>query len=211
MAGYLPTREAERVLWFGNFKDVCFANQAALDLSPAEFTEIETVINDYIAAFDAANDAKLAAIAATATKNEADALATSTISPFALEFKNNPSVSVALKALLGLNTSITPSGPVVAPTSVAAEGKSNGVITVTWNRNGNAPKTTFIIQSKPLVGGEWTNLGVATATKFVTSAFEPGTAVQFRVLAFRGGETSEPSNSSAIDGSETESEMLEAA
>ncbi|MFN8138963.1 MAG: fibronectin type III domain-containing protein [Fimbriimonadales bacterium] len=62
----------------------------------------------------------------------------------------------------------------------------NGLVELTWSRNGNIPGTTFAVEMRTDPNGAWEILGVTTKVKFDYLA-TPGSYVAFRVTASRNG------------------------
>jgi|GEM_PF-5777473 len=198
MPGYLPRREANFVFWGQHFKDVSFANQAALGLSPAEFAEIEDAANACQAAFEAVEVAKDVLAGAVFAKRTAFEAATETFRTYGMDFKNNPSVSEDLKGQLGLNVNPSPAGAVTAPIDFAATADTNGTARLIWNRNGNAQRTVFKIEARAAGESTWTMVDSVTASKYTVQDAPVGVQMSYRVRASRGGVTSGASNSSTI-------------
>ena len=176
--------EADYVAALTNFKTVCANNKVALGLSTDQLAEITaaavdaaTKFNDWTAAQTAANKAKDA-------KNEQfDATAT-TISAFAKTFRANNAISDALLAELMVaphNPGRT-SSPPVTPTYFQGSADANGLVTLTWKRNGNTTSTQFVVEGRTSDTAPWTTYGVATSCKFTYQA-SPGNYVAFRVVA----------------------------
>jgi len=211
MQSYLPKSGSLFSAWGQNFKDVCFANQVTLNLTAPEFTSIEDAANNYTAAFDAAEVARLAYEGAVAAKRSAHEAATAIFQTFAMEFKANPDLTPELKASLGLKVNPTPSGPVQIPTNLTATPFTNGTIKLRWDRNGNAQNTLFKIQAMYQGETEWQIVDTITATRYTVQDAVLGQPVTFRIIASRGGTNSGASNAVGVFTSESPVELEVAA
>lgn len=197
MATYMPGGENEYLVWQNNFSSVAGDNATALGLSAGEISTIETAATNYANALTAIEGAKLAYHAAVNAKNAAASASRETLRQFAMEFKNNPSVSLSLKTSLGLNMTITPLGPVVPPSDLTATAYTNGVNSLKWQRNGNR-QTIFIIEALNDGASEWAIVGQCTKTSIEFEGCTVGQGVTYRVRAMRGDVQSAPSNFASV-------------
>lgn len=197
MANYMPATEGAYLVWQNNFVSVAGDNAATLGLSAGEVSTITTATANFASAYDAVEAAKLAYQAAILTKKAAEAASRETLRQYAMEFKNNPSVSLALKTNLGLNMTITPLGPVVPPSDLTATAYTNGVNRLKWKRNGNR-QTVFIIEALYAGSSEWTIVGQATKTSIDFEDCVVGQGVTYRVRAMRSAVESAPSNFASV-------------
>jgi len=102
MGSYIPTNEAERILWLGNFNTWVQANGTSHGLTAAELTELGALVSD---ADNAVNDnvAKQAvAKASTASKNNALGAATALSRDFAQRIQHDPNTTDGDRAEAGL-------------------------------------------------------------------------------------------------------------
>jgi hypothetical protein len=208
MPSYYNLSETEFRAWYNNWSTVAAANSVALGLSPGDVSAINgarTTYTNAVASYVTAHDA---ARAATESKNEAYAAAFDLVQRWSNQWQANPGISDGLKLSLGLYIrDTTPSPRPIFPISqLSGSGNSVGTVKLRWNRNGNLPGCTFIVQSRP-VGGTWTFLAVTTKTRL--SIMNQGlTPTEFRVLTERRGILSEPSDAIVVYGDGGESTTL---
>jgi len=190
---YIPTKEGDLATYATNFKDVSFANQAALGLTALQFTEIEDAANDYAAALQDWVTGKLLADGYLVVKNDQKAATVEVLRRYGQMILHNPAVSNTLKAQLGLTVTPSPFGPVQVPTNLVANGYQTGVVELRWDRAGNSKTTMFAVEARYLNDPEWTLLGNTSKTRFTSDGHAPGDQVSFRVTATRGDNVSAPS------------------
>jgi hypothetical protein len=186
--------------WITNFATTVNAHKVALGVTGPEAGAIEAAAAAYVAALNAQEAARSAATAAT---EACDLKWRETMEMAALynaRFQANPSIGPALIAELGLKVHSGGSSHVVYnPTNLVATGLSNGVNKLRWNANGNTSgRTTYIIQAMYNNSGSWTIVDTTTRLRFNHTSQTPGVAVQYRIIAKRGTQTSEPSNTASV-------------
>jgi len=189
---YIPSKEGDLATYATNFKDVSFANQAALGLTVAQFGEIEDAANDYATALQDWVTGKLLADGYLVVKNDQRAATIEVLRKYGQMILNNPAVSNSLKAQLGLTVTPTPYGPVQTPTNLVATGYQTGEVSIKWDRTGNATSTVFSVEAQYLNDTDWVLLGTTTKTRFTSDGHAPGDQVKFRVTAARGATESTP-------------------
>lgn len=177
-----------------NFNTVCIANATTLGLKPADLTEIaaaatgfNTNLNAWVAARSTANNAK-------DTKNTQKTTSKGVVSKWAKSFRANPAVPDALLGQLMLPPHKTPGSktPPTTPLDLVANSTGQGLVKLTWKRNGNTSTTVFQIETRDSVSSPWVMLDSTTKTKYDHQA-TPGVYIAFRVSAKRGTLTSAPS------------------
>lgn len=185
----IPIREADRLPWMLRFVTVAGSNLAQTGLTPEQMTALQNTYDDFAGAFARQRAAIAAAQAATAAKNEAMEAAESLFRQLAQVVQHHPEASVALRIELGLNVPgslDTPFEP-QTPSSLNASLDSIGRVTLKWDRNGNRPNTTFIVEWREGTSGPFKFLATLTGTKYVDVGRAPGVTVQYRVRADRRG------------------------
>lgn len=193
---YLPTKEAELVIWLANFVNIANANLVALGLVAADVDPVKSLQPTLTANL---NDVEAKLAAYTAAVDTKDATKDSIISKVRIlvnKIQANPAVTVALKAQLGISThegGTYPQHP-VPPTDLVADLASDGSINLTWNRNGNGPNTQFVIEYSTGAATNWILLDVITKTNYNHKGFSAGVPIKYSVKARKGGETSGTSN-----------------
>ena len=198
---YLPLKEAELVIWLANFVNVANANLVALGLVAADVDPIKTLQPTLTANL---NDVEAKLAAYTAAVETKDATKDSIISKVRIlvnKIQANPAVTVALKAQLGISTHEGGSYPQhpVPPTDLVAVLQSDGSVNLSWNRNGNAPKTQFVIEYSVGATTNWILLDVITKTNYNHKGFPAGVPIKYNVKARKGGETSGSSNTAIVN------------
>jgi len=102
MSGYIPTSEAEQILWLLNSATWLTANGAAHGFSPAEITAYSTVVGNTATSLTNNVTAQIAAKAATAAKNTAFATAIAMARDNAQRLQNDPNMTDEDRAAAGL-------------------------------------------------------------------------------------------------------------
>ena len=198
---YYPSKDAELVVWLGNFITVANANLATLGIVATDVDPIKALQPIYSTNLNDVETKKAALSASVETK---DATKDSIIQKVRLlvnKIQANPAVTPSLKAQLGISTrtgSTNPQHP-VAPTDLVAELQSDGSVNLTWNRNGNAPRIQFVIESIVGTGTDWVLLDVVTRTNYTHLGVSPGEQVKYRIKARKGTETSGSSNLAIVN------------
>lgn len=193
---YLPAKEAELVIWLANFVNTANANLVVLGLVAADIDPVKALQPTLTANLNDVEAKKAALASSVETK---DATKDSIIQKVRLlvnKIQANPAVTVALKAQLGISThegGTYPQHP-VPPTDLVAVLQSDGSVNLTWNRNGNAPKTQFVIEYSVGATTNWILLDVITKTNYNHKGFPAGVPIKYSVKARKGGETSGTSN-----------------
>lgn len=198
---YYPSKDAELVVWLGNFITVANANLAALGIVATDVDPIKALQPTYSTNLNDVETKKAALSASVETK---DATKDSIIQKIRLivnKIQANPAVTPSLKAQLGISTrtgSTNLQHP-VAPSDLVAELQSDGSVNLTWNRNANAPRTQFVIESIVGNGTEWSLLDVVTRTNYTHQGIGRGEQIMYRIKARKGNETSGCSNLAIVN------------
>ena len=173
---------------------VVSAQKTVLNMTTQQVTDLTNLANAYIAQYGASNTAKAAAKSAVASKDTAKKAMTNSLYSYVRQWRANPGVSDALLAQLlcsPRNTSGS-STPPTMPTELTAFANGLGDIQLKWNRNGNKSGTVFLVQSRFAPNGEWVTINATTKVSDKLTA-EPGNYIAFRIVAVRGGRSSNPS------------------
>ncbi len=189
---FLPTEDTQLEAWLENFATTCEKYETELDLNVESFALINGAVAGFAAGMTGIENARAISKAATVTKNEAKATATTVARTFAREFKANPSIPASILSELQIVTN-SPVAPVTSVSNVDVIGCDDGVNKVTWNRNGNSSTTSFIVEYKFPNNPLWILAGVVTKTKFDHKDQVPGDTVFYRVTATRNGVNAVPS------------------
>lgn len=197
----LPKSELELGQWLTNFATQCAGHQTELGLTNAQLAALGTAQGAAIDALATAEDSKNAYRAAIADKDVAIATAIKTVQPLIAKFQADPNLSPGLLAILGV-VPRTPGGgtrEVTLPTNLMADVNAvAGQVTLTWDPNGNAPRTRYKIEAAPTAAGPWSLVYVTERKRVVLTGYAAGETVYFRVFASRGGRNNGPTNLVAI-------------
>ncbi|MGE0001292.1 MAG: hypothetical protein AB7F50_10710 [Fimbriimonadaceae bacterium] len=199
---YYKLGEAAFRPWFNNFVTTATAggNIGVLGLSPADVTSFNNTRTSYQNAVAAQVTARDAAEAATITKNNAYKSAYDLVQLWAAVWQADPAVTAELKQQLGLvvrDTNPSPR-PLYPATEMTGTGNGVGTVKLRWNSNGNLAGVTYLVQSRP-VGGTWSLLTATSRTR-VALGGQPIEPTEFRVVAERRGQVSEPSYAIVVYG-----------
>ena len=193
---YLPNKDADLIPWLGNFVSVANANLGILGLIAADTDPFKPLQQTYSANL---NDVEAKKTAYTAAVDSKDATKDSIIQKVRIlvnKIQANPAVTPAMKAQVGISTHEGGSYPQhpVPPTDLVAVLQSDGSVNLSWNRNGNAPGTQFVIEYSSGAATNWILLDVVTKTNYNHKGFPAGVPIKYCVKARKGGETSGTSN-----------------
>ena len=193
---YLPNKEADLVIWLANFVNIANANLAILGLVAADVDPVKALQPTLTANLNDVEAKKAAYMAAVDTKDATKDNVVAKVRILVNKIQANPAVTPSLKAQLGISThdgGTYPQHP-VQPTELVAVLQSDGSINLTWNRNGNAPGTQFVIEYSSGATTNWILLDVITKTNYNHKGFPAGVPIKYSVKARKGGETSGTSN-----------------
>ena len=202
-ANYLPNPDAEFQLWLANFVTVAGANVAALGLLPADITALSGAQATFGGNLGQMKALQASAKAAVATKDASRKTVNNQVRSIVRRIQSNPAVTAALKNQLNINPRNTPKTrtPPAQPTYLLASPDSSGVNSLAWNRNGNKPNTTFVIEAMLGASTTFEQIGTTTKTKFDHTGQTPGVKATYRVIAERADMSSLPSQSVTVYGS----------
>jgi hypothetical protein len=199
---YYRMTETEFRAWFANFVTVAVdpANLATLGMTAGSVSAFNTAQTDYAAAVTALAPAHDAAKAATTAKNNAYATAFGLVQTWANQWQADPDVPDALKLSLGLNLRDTTPHPrpLFGVSNFSASGNSVGTVKLRWDRNGNLPGCTFLVQAS-VNGGPWTLVTATTKTRLALGGQQIA-PTNYRVIVERRGQFSEPSDFAGVYG-----------
>lgn len=186
---YIPTEDAALAQWLELFSSTCAARAAELGLTPEEVDEIAAISLEFRDSLAATTATYALYKGALARKNEDRQNATSLARKFARRFKSNDTIPESTLAEMEIVKSYR-SGPVVPVTNLLVIPDGKSTIQLKWNRNQNAPTTTFLIEYRYDGSEDWRFAGSTTKTKFVHDNRVPGETLFYRVRATRAGQTS---------------------
>lgn len=115
MRSYIPQRESLLKAFAVNFAALITATPASYGLDAGNATTIQDAVDDFVAAYDLANDPTTRTATTVANKDATRVFMLQVIRPFAQQIRNNAGVSNELKVGLGLTIRDTVPTPVAAP------------------------------------------------------------------------------------------------
>lgn len=84
------------------------------------------------------------------------------------------------------------------PTDLVASGTSDGINKLKFNRNGNKPKTVFLVEAKIGNATDFVIIGTSMKQTFEHKNQKPGVKVVYRIRAQRGDDYSDYSNTATV-------------
>lgn len=203
----IPTQDSIYGPWITTFASVATANITALGMTSGQALALTGLATSFGNALEDSTEKKAAAQGAVATKDLIRSVSEESFRAAAKLINANMNVSTALKAELGISVTPSVTAPVAPPTELVAIGYDTGFNKLTWKRNGNPDRTTFLIESRLGGSATWSFVAVTNKTRFMHSGQIPGLEITYRVTAQRDDLQSMPSNQSTLYGPE-ESEIL---
>jgi hypothetical protein len=207
---YLPDGEAQFLIWFNNFIVQCEKYEAELGLDAPTLGELNTLNSTYNTKLTASATAKELLKSSTADKLVARKAAASKVRSYANQWKADPTLTPAILNALGIVATST-SGPVTMVTGLNVNGCGDGVNKLTWNRNGNAPGTSFIIESRVEGTATWAFTASTTKTSFNHTNQIPGLQIWYRIISTRAGVNAGPCPAVTVYGNPGDTELRIAA
>lgn len=169
-------------------------NKTTLGMTAQQVTDLTNLCNAYITQYNAANTARLAAKAAVASKDANKKTALTSLYSYVKTWRANAAIPDSLLEQLMVaphNVSGTTTPP-VTPLDLVAFSDGQGNIELRWKKSTNKSGTQFVIEQRTSPTEDWTLAGVTTKQKYELTR-TPGEYVAFRIIAVRGGMTSNPS------------------
>ena len=202
---YLPKPDAAFQLWLANFVSVAGGNVTALGITAADVTALSGAQATFSGNLGQVKTMQAAAKSAVSAKDGSRKTANAQVRSLVRKIQGNPAVTVALKNQLNINPRNTPKThtPPAQPTQLLATPDVSGVNRLNWNRNGNKPTTTFVIEAMSGAATAFEPIGTTTKTKFEHTGQTPGVKVTYRVVAERADMSSVPSLPASVYGAPT--------
>ena len=194
---FFPDADAAFQAWLANFVSVAGANREQLALTTQDMTALNGVQSTFITNFAALETSKAATKGATSAKNGSRRNANNEVRLLVRRFQSIPGLSSTLKNQLGINPRTakpTRTDP-TQPTKLTVTPDASGINSLQWNRNGNKPNTTFVIEAMLGAATTFEQIGTTTKTKFEHTGQTPGVKATYRVIAERADMSSIPSQS----------------
>lgn len=189
----LPGQDAKLIPWLDIFAANAETNADALGLSETQVEALAELAQEFAQAMTELEEARNAAIAATARKNDVRQRAEEVFRNVARVISANAEIESKYKADLGLSIENQPSGPVRIPSGLVVRMDVSGVNTLRWKRSGNSRATTFVVEADYYDGVGWRVVDVCTRLGFAHKGQKVGKKVSYRVYATRAGKRSVPS------------------
>ncbi len=200
MSDFIPSREADQVLWFNNLFTSAVANASVLGLSSSQISELTTLVSSFSNSLDSVETAKSNFRQAALNKENAQKALSSKIREFNKTWRTRPQVTDSVLTSLGLpiySSQRTPSTSFTV-NNLVAEPTSNGLISVKFDRNNNSSRAIFQIQTSTSPNGPWTIFGTTNKVRTTLSGINPGTETYIRVVTDVAGRMSNPTNSVVV-------------
>lgn len=188
---FIPATDLGYKSWLQNFAARCEAYEIELGLTPEQVTLLKTQSSEFGDLCNLAIQKKRELQGVVADKDYSRRVSTETVRAITKQIKGNAAVSPEILGSLGVVQPRT-SGPVVPVSKLVVKGTSDGVNSLTWDRNGNAQGTVFLIESRREGSTLWNFVAAVTKTQFKDEDQIPGQTQYYRIKASRSGKTSNP-------------------
>lgn len=210
---YIPASDAVLLIWLQNFIDVANANLASTGLTAGQMTALNDLYTAFTTAFGVQQAALVAARNATMTKMQERDAVIAAVRQLAQIVQKHPGATDQLKNQLGLTVPPGPPVPVVPNVPSGLEGAvgRQGQIFLKWDKNGNKPGTTYILEMRVGLEGPWSFVAAVTRSKYTDVGREPGVFIQYRVHAVRTNKSSLYSDMASVYGPEGQTPALKVA
>lgn len=175
-----------------NFVSVANANLAQTGLDAGQVTELNDDLTEFTISWGNLIAARHQSEMATTTTKAAMNTAVTRLRELARIVQAHPGASNELKQNLGLPVQDFHPAPVFpdAPTNLSASLNGLGAVTLRWDKNGNKPGTSYILEFREGTAGPYQFLASVTRAKYVDLGRTPGVEGQYRVHAVRTGRSS---------------------
>lgn len=194
----IPDQDAQFRSWADNFAIKAGENESELGLTPEQVDELMDAAAEYYSAYQEAQRLKSAYQGSVAMKREARGRLEALTRSIGKVILVDESISLDLKAELGMHVVKTPIASIEPPTNLAAYPQAEGVNCLKWKRNGNSVHTVFIVEARTEDSNSWTYVGTTTKLKFNHQNQIPGEMITYRVHSQRGDQASGPSNQASV-------------
>lgn len=192
---YLPVKDAALAQWLTNFVAVANVNMSTLRLTPSDLASLQSVAQQFHNDITVADTAKQAAMTATHTKKHSRTQGDAAARTLVKRIQGIPNVPPTLIQQLGMTVPAPQRKvvPLTIPQTLQAVVQPTTQILLTWDINGNAPGTLYVMESKCGEAGTWTTINTQTAARMFDGGCTPGMTTYYRVSSKRGTRTSLPS------------------
>jgi hypothetical protein len=197
---YIPKPDREAQARMSSILVAMAAAPADYGLTAVEVSALQSKLDDFSAALDAADAAKSAAQIAVSAKDNARATLEAAFRPAVQRIQVNPAVTDASRTTAGIpvrDTVRTVSSPVV-PVDLVATGDASGFNSLKWKSGGNAGGVQYVVEGKAGSAPDFSLVDVTSATTFKHTGVTVGQQIQYRIKARRGAAISTPSNVATV-------------
>lgn len=194
---FVPGSDPAFKAWLSNFAAKCELYETEIGLSAQQILTIQNQSATFSSNLDTVDAMKLELQGEVAGKDQARKIATTTARNFAKQIKGTPGVTPQILGALGIVSSNS-TNPVVPVTNLSANGCSDGINRLKWNRNGNSTGTMFLIESRFENSTIWNFVAAVTKTSFNHENQTPGQTQYYRIKSTRSGITSNPSDPAVV-------------
>lgn len=204
MKPFYKLSEADFRIWMANFVTQTSSYAAYLGLQAGDLGVIQDAADSLASSLEAAETARMEALAATEVKDLQLATALNTVRKYANRFRASQAISDDVLIALGLPPHSSGGSFVnlFVPSGLSAQASGTGLNTLKWKRAGNAQGATFVIEVRYGADGDWTLAGVSSRTRFEHTGNPVGTLTFYRIYAQRDGRRSDYSEAVTLYGSE---------
>ena len=198
---FLPKSKTGLQLWLNNFVTVAGSNLVPLTLTTTDMTTLTALQSAFNSSVNGVETAKANLKSAVAAETTATKNVTADVRSLVRRIQISQGATPALKEQLGINPRNTPKTrtPPVTPTGLMVDTGGSGTNTLIWNRTGNKPNTTFIIEARVGNTGPFFQVGSTSRIKFAHTGEKAGTQITYRVIASRSGQGSLPSQEVTVN------------
>lgn len=210
---FIPRRTSSYVVWLKNFINVADANLAQTGLTAGQLAALNDLFTTLATTWTAQRTALRVAKSATLTKDAAVVDSVISVRALARVVQAHPGATDQLKVQMGLTVHDRSRAPVPVypPSNLTASLDPQLQIKLIWDRNGNKPGTTYILEMRQGDDGPWGFVAAVTRTRYVDAGRPAGVHIQYRVHAVRANRASlysEPASVYAPEGQTTSSQPV---
>ncbi|MCX6153145.1 MAG: fibronectin type III domain-containing protein [Candidatus Kapabacteria bacterium] len=199
---YIPKSDPNFQDWLGNFITVANANLVALGLLSTEMTQLSTDKSDFDTAITDNETKQAAAKAATEHKKVVRGTAETYARALVKRIQAKVGVTTELKAQLQITVpGSAPAPPPIPfpPIGLYATIVGSGSYQLTWQKNGNANGTLFVVEAIIGTSTAWVPVFTTSKLSYTHSGNTPGMKITYRVKGQRGEIQGPPSNYAVVN------------
>ena len=166
---YIPAKDCEFNAWAKNLCTVAAINAGTLGLDAQEASEIKDAVRSFCLSHKAAEEARLAAVAAISTKRAARKGSEVVLRRFAQRFQADGVIpdSLILEMGLPVRERTRTQGAPSTPKNLSCESLSPGIRKLRWDRNFNSASTIFIVEARLQRAADFSIIGTTTKSSYL--------------------------------------------